>query len=141
MSSKVIEKLEAQRSPLGEDERAKRRQLARAQLQADIAAGVVDLGPITEHEPVTEDIRDKRDPIALGKALDQKRHGFVTIKGRADYLDSPSGRLEIPDYDPGESMVVETAKKHRAELEERAANGDRFAISMLETGLPGDSDE
>lgn len=140
MSNKAIEELEAQRSPLGEDERAKRRKLARAQLQADIAAGAVDTGPVIEHEPVTEDIRDKRDPIALGSRLTSVSRPPGTILEIADAVDDGLG-TKVPDYDPGESMVTETAKRYRAELEERAANGDRFAISMLTTGQPGDSDE
>jgi hypothetical protein len=45
---------------------------------------------------------------------------------------------DVVPYDP---MPVDHSAAYRAELEARAALGDRFAISVLTTGEPGDEAE
>lgn len=128
----------------GEDDRKAR--LRREHHEA-IVAGKIDIGPITKHEHITEDIRDMRDPTALADRLDDltlaaDRHYGDEATAVQVYVYADNRQLldGVPRYDPGESMVTETAKSYRQELVDRAADGDRFAISMLTTGKPGDSD-
>lgn len=49
--------------------------------------------------------------------------------------------LAVDNYPQDESAATIAAREYQAELEERAANGDKFAISVLTTGLPGDEAE
>jgi len=86
-----------------------------------------------------------RDPSALGRFLldmdaspgKEARMTALEVYDKIAILPT----ITIPNYDPGESTVTETARAYREELEARAAEGDKFAISMLTTGQPGDSDE
>jgi hypothetical protein len=84
------------------------------------------------------DLRDARDPEELGNALliirDDRREwplSMVYDRHRAIMDD-------VVPYDP---MPVDHSAAYRAELEARAALGDRFAISVLTTGEPGDEAE
>ena len=45
--------------------------------------------------------------------------------------------VTIPDYPQDESMATVTAREYRQELQERAAEGDKYAASMLK-GEPND---
>jgi hypothetical protein len=84
------------------------------------------------------DNRDNRDPQKIGEML-ARRHELVG--GRYSRLADQLPLYDIPNYDPGESVVTLTAKTYQAELMDRADRGDRYARSMLERGEPGDSDE
>lgn len=118
-----------------------RRKRLTAEHHAKIVSGAIDIGPITVHTGVQTDVRDKRDPAVLGVQVLDRAQKYGSILNGSDYLDSPSGRMETPEYDPGESRATYTARAYRQELEERAAQGDKFAISVLTTGQPGDSSE
>lgn len=88
-----------------------------------------------------EDVRDMREPKAFGEIL----VGMVTHRSDISTVLEAHDMLEalgthVRPYDPGETTVTETARAYQAELQARAADGDKFAISMLTTGLPGDSD-
>lgn len=117
-----------------------------AEHSARLARGEIDLGPAGHAGnplPVdaTAERRDMRDPNALGKrVLQHAMHGELPLAEVADLVDAGDGGT-VRDYDSGELSGTRTAAKYRAELEERAARGDKFAISMLTTGKPGDSDE
>lgn len=97
-----------------------------------------------------KDIRDQRDPTALGQALIDFK-GADTAYPNTNPMSVLHDSLErggilyrgeqIPNYDPSETMVQSTVRTRQQELRDRAARGDKYAISMLETGQPGDSDE
>ncbi len=112
-----------------EDETARRERLSR-ELHEQIVNGKIDAGSVTIHKPVERDIRDLRDPALLGDAylLDRSRGA----------LPSTAAFCNVDNYS-GEP--VRYYEHYQAELRERAAAGDRFAKSVLETGQPGDSDE
>lgn len=122
----------------GETRDQQRKRLT-AEHHAKIVSGEIDLGPTTVHTGVQTDVRDKRDPAHLGMVI--LAHAEKTpICKYATYVDHGGG-VAIREYDPGESRATFTARKYRDELEERAAEGDKFAISVLTTGQPGDSGE
>jgi hypothetical protein len=86
-----------------------------------------------------EDIRDLRDPIAHGAALMRLRQ-TAKFKDKplsvvSDALDKgiglPTYATAIPLYPGDETMVKETTKTRQQELRDRAARGDKYAISML----------
>lgn len=103
------------------------RQAAIAEHRRQISSGEIPLGPFADQTDVIEDIRDKRDPVGLGAALLNRVHS-VSILNEADYLDSPSGRLTILDYEGGFDDYMH---ERQIELETRAADGDRFAAALL----------
>lgn len=118
------------------------RRIAQLTLHEEIAAGIVDIGPPTKHAPITEDVRDKRDPKVLGEVV----IGLVTHRSDIGLATQAQDmiaklRIHIRDYKSDDSLGKETVRVRRAELHARAAEGDKFAISMLTTGEPGDSDE
>lgn len=86
-----------------------------------------------------------RDPQALGDFLldtmaspgKEAKMSALEVYDKLAILPT----ITIPNYAAGESTVTETTRKYREELEERALHGDKYAISMLTTGEPGDSDE
>lgn len=98
-----------------------------------------------EQKPVGSgfaDMRDKRDPASYGKTL------LHMSEIRPDLRYSPLSeaqdmhtrmKLTVAEYE-ADSLGEETVRARTAELETRAAQGDKYAISMLTTGLPGDSD-
>jgi hypothetical protein len=79
-------------------------------------------------------MRDLRDPQKLGEAL---RAGEFRPEGwtLSEYYDRQTGiwNHDIPDYPQDESMATVTAREYRAELEARAAEGDKYAKSALES--------
>ncbi len=86
--------------------------------------------------------RDLRDPETLGLEL-RSLTASERISNRnakpSSVYDSCRYSLEaVPDYPQDESIAVMTAARYREELEARAYEGDRNAISMLERGEPGD---
>lgn len=131
----------------GSESREQRRRRLTLEHHEAIVSGAVDIGPITVHTGVQQDVRDKRDPSKLGEViLDVRRdHDIVSEDYRvlSVVLDDiiPGIRLDVADYNPGESRATFTARAYRKELEERALDGDKFAISVLTTGQPGDSGE
>ncbi len=87
-------------------------------------------------------MRDLRDPEQLGLELRYytgiERIGNRKVKPSVVY-DSFKHTMEaVADYSHDESSVVSTVTQYRLELEERARQGDKHAISMLERGEPGD---
>ena len=85
--------------------------------------------------------RDLRDPQAIGEEIIRLRgfHPKSTASERADYYFAE--RVEIPTYDRDETVGTIQAKRYRQELRERAANGDKYAISLLNGGKPPGADE
>lgn len=73
--------------------------------------------------------RDLRDPKKMGEVMDTLRRKFPHLKPsiRADMLVLE----EIDPYPGDESMVTLTAATRQQELRDRAARGDKYAISML----------
>lgn len=132
-----------------------RKRLA-AEHRAKVASGEIDIGPKPHHEPTDPSIRaDRRDPQAIGeKLMEIRRATMPATNGNANGAayagvgpslsaladEHMSALLAVPDVSHNETTVVGTARAYRQELEERAAKGDKFAISMLTTGQPGDSD-
>src|SRR5687768_4334246 len=65
------------------------RKRLREELHARILAGEIDMGPVTEHEPINPDLRpDNRNPADLGDAILTVRKNFgLTITQAADEVD------------------------------------------------------
>jgi len=95
---------------------------------------------------LSPDRRDLRDPQKLGDFLltqrDQLNQNFAETGGSPplsqlyDWFEQRKA-FAIPDYPKHDSIGVQAAKDYRAELEARAAEGDRYAASML-AGIPYD---
>jgi hypothetical protein len=93
---------------------------------------------------MTKDSRDLRDPQKLGQAiLGHRKHwqGFAEAEGY-DPKTNPSlstivdyaqeqGYLNVPNYPQDESCATVTAREYRAELQEAAEKGDKYAASRL----------
>lgn len=109
------------------------RKAAHDQFKADLAAGKIDLGPSghSADPPPKEtvaDNRDMRDPELLGAVLLEGRMMFPDNTLSSVYDGQPGKLAHIPNYDPN---PPDHAAIRLAELEARAAGGDRFAISLL----------
>jgi hypothetical protein len=114
-------------SALDEVEKAKVRRVRQAELREAIKNGTVDIGPTPVHQPITQDTRNATDPDKVGERLMRYRqlHPDTPLSEIADTIpwDEPElllveDELDVPDY--------------IRELQHRSANGDKFAISMLE---------
>lgn len=85
--------------------------------------------------------RDLRDPQKLGEWLESQRTADrdKSLSYWADIVEIQCGKgiVSVPDYDHGESLATVTAREYRDELERRAADGDRYAKSVL-AGYPND---
>lgn len=81
-------------------------------------------------------MRDLRDPQKLGEAMLEARKTIPHAELSWVY-DHGKFKNEVPDYDHGESLATVTAREYRDELERRAADGDRYAKSVL-AGYPND---
>jgi hypothetical protein len=85
------------------------------------------------------DVRDLRDPRAGGEALlrlrqtakfkDKPLHVAADAIERG--IDLPAYATDIPLYPGDESSVAATVATRQQELRDRAARGDKYAISML----------
>lgn len=73
--------------------------------------------------------RDLRDPIKMGEVMDALKREFPhsSPSERANLLP----KFSIDPYPGDESMVTLTAATRQQELRDRAARGDKYAISML----------
>jgi len=125
---------------LAEQDKAELRRQRQAELHSDIMAGRIDVGPKPEHAHVERDIRDMRDPTALGNAIARKLASgdCEEASDAADFIDK---RVTVRRSPASELMGDAAARTYQSELKRRAEAGDRFAISVLTTGKPGDSDE
>lgn len=83
-------------------------------------------------------MRDLRDPQKLGERILFLWKNEDELMLHAMY-DEEAGHLErdIPDYDHGESLVQDTMRVYRRELQEAAERGDRHAAETLK-GIPND---
>ena len=125
---------------VAEQSKHQRRILLQRLTHEAILAGRLDKGPEAEHTAVEKDIRDMRDPTELGKRIISTSVQTQSCATEAaDQFDAKP--KSVPRYEPSEMMGHHASETYQAELRARAANGDRFAISVLETGKPGDSDE
>lgn len=107
------------------------RRALRSRFHEDLAAGRIDLGPLPEPRPVTEDNRDLRDPQELGRSLGQVKNFYSTRKLSEVYDLEVEVLDRVPNYDP---QPVNHAQAYLDELTARAADGDKFAIELLTTG-------
>lgn len=80
------------------------------------------------------DNRDLRDPQALGEDLFWRRERAKPGKPFHVLADYSNRYSKIPNYPEQDSMGTEQVKKYQAELHERAAGGDKYAIGVLEEG-------
>lgn len=71
------------------------------------------------------------DPQAIGERMLEARKKFPTHKFSviADAVLSPKALGDLPRFN---SNFIDHAATRRQELEERAAQGDRFAVALLE---------
>jgi hypothetical protein len=83
--------------------------------------------------------RDLRDPEKLGKALLGVRANFY-MNGfppggptLSKSYDSYKNLDYVPDVSKDDSMGKQCVREYRAELESRAAEGDKYAASALES--------
>ena len=85
--------------------------------------------------------RDLRDPQALGDEILRlrKQHPDEPASFLADYIDENNIALRSPAH---HRTIGETqALRYQQELKQRAADGDRFAISLLNgNAAPGADD-
>lgn len=102
------------------------------ELREAIAAGAIDVGPVTDHSDVIVDVRDLRDPVDCGSMLTALRKGESTL-ALSELYDANVDLLEhggiIKQY---AGDFVDHALVRRKELTLRAANGDRFAQAILD---------
>lgn len=75
-------------------------------------------------------MRDLRDPQKLGEAMLEHMKSHPGSRMTDEW---PAGHALpiVSNYPQDESTVTSTVRQYRKELEERAAQGDRYAISML----------
>ncbi len=90
-----------------------------------------------------EDARDLRDPQKLGQKLLELRHQIPQRSGTPlskayDLAAKWLGGDYITNYPQDELLSTVTAREYRRELETRAAEGDKYAQSVLDTGKPLD---
>jgi hypothetical protein len=106
-----------------------RRVAAQAALHEKIRLGLVDIGPFPDQSKPIVDIRDQRDPRGSWREAIQE-------VVRVSLILQPSGDDEIDEGKHGEIAKFNGAPVNHAatrlrELEERAAQGDRFAQALL----------
>lgn len=77
------------------------------------------------------------DPQAVGEWLAEARRDYprVPLSQIADRIPWDA----MPEIDKTWTSVTESVAAYQYELQERAVKGDRFAISVLEHGEPGDT--
>jgi hypothetical protein len=105
-----------------------RRVAAQAALHEKIRLGLVDIGPFPDQSKPIVDIRDQRDPCELGeKLLEVSEFSDVSFHVAADEIyEGLHG--EVAKFN---GAPVNHAATRLRELEERAAQGDRFAQALL----------
>jgi len=83
---------------------------------------------------VTKDTRDLRDPSKFPDLSAQYRE--MPIVGSPpsfhEFVDMALANAIIPDYPKDELLSTTTRKEYREELEARAAEGDKYAQSLLD---------
>lgn len=141
----------AERSDADKDEyvskiTSEQRKRMSQELHERIVRGEVDLGPAghaldpLSQQPIRND-RDKFDPCDLGSAISTvARNLGIPYRQAADELYAGK-HGDVMEFQGTGMLGAETAARYQAELRERAGRGDKYAISMLTTGQPGDSDE
>ena len=86
------------------------------------------------------DNRDLRDPQKLGQNLKYQssvvNSGYDKKRPFSWVYDNMG--VSAPNYPQDELLSTVTAREYRRELEARAAAGDKYAKSVLETGKPLD---
>lgn len=106
----------------------RQRALAQAELAVRIEKGQVDVGPKVSHMPQMKDTRDQRDPQRLGEALLQVKQ-FYSTQTLAQVADKEADVLaRVENF---KSEPVKHWEDRQRELETRAAEGDKFAIAVL----------
>jgi hypothetical protein len=83
-------------------------------------------------------LRDLRDPQAVGEALlrDAKavrEHYEIPNEPLTKVWDIHTGNYKHPEVSKDESLGKECVRAYREELESRAAEGDRYAKSALDS--------
>jgi hypothetical protein len=82
------------------------------------------------HRP---DTRDLRDPHWIGENIKTlKEYGHAPTY-RAAYESEHFKARTMPNYPQDESMGTVAAREYRQELEDRAAAGDKYAVSALQS--------
>jgi N-acetylglucosamine kinase-like BadF-type ATPase len=85
--------------------------------------------------------RDLRDPQAIGDEILRLREQYPgePAHGLADYIDENNVQLRSPAYQT--TIGAQQALRYQQELKQRAADGDKFAISLLNgNAAPGADD-
>lgn len=98
--------------------------------------GLTDVTPVPGRKRMN-DTRDLRDPQKLGEFLLRNKRPNRPLSFVADETLTGEYPKVIPNYPQDESLATITAREYLQELTERAANGDRYAESMLR----GEADE
>jgi hypothetical protein len=115
------------------------KEAARKQLAADVIEGKVSMGPnnADQHTEKVTFNRDQRDPQEVGDNLTTMRKNYpnLTLSQFYDFITKERGVRLADDYD---GYFVDHAAVHRAELEERAEQGDRFAKAVLDGDYIGE---
>ena len=112
------------------------RAVAQTFLHQAIEDGTVDIGPQVLGVLVRGRHNDARDPQALGEFLLEQVDGCGSVAAAYDYWDEIG--FYIPDYDPS---PVDHSVHYQAELERRAADGDKFAQQLLDARARGENYE
>lgn len=106
------------------------RQAAIEEHRRQISEGEIPLGPFADQTDEVTDIRDMRDPAAVGIVLAHLREEHGQINPPLSVLhDKNLGWLDlVPIYQGGFDDYMQ---ERQVELETRAADGDRFAAALL----------
>ena len=81
------------------------------------------------------DTRDLRDPQKIGEMLLNVRNSPTGVRYPGVKFSQIADNLHnypVPNYPQDELLSTITAREYRAELEERAAQGDKYAKSILD---------
>jgi hypothetical protein len=84
--------------------------------------------PINPAELGRESSRDLRDPVKMGEAWDWVRAQPWAANYTAQEVAAEVDKMQVPDYD---GTFENHPARYHEELEQRAANGDRYAQALL----------
>jgi hypothetical protein len=106
------------------------RREGREKIRRQIAEGYIDIGPVVDHSKPVIDNRDLRKPALLGAAITSlgARRDSHQLSASQRY-DSVVAHEYIPPYQDDDKE--DHPLRYRKELEARAAEGDRYAASVL----------
>lgn len=116
------------------------RATAQTYLHQAIEDGTVDIGPQAVGVLVSGRHNDARDPQELGNyllSLRSERGDTWLMSSLYDDYVVLLGH-QVPDYNPA---PVDHSARYQEELEQRAANGDKFAQQLLDARARGENYE